>query len=568
VSTQIDKVIFDGLTFFERRQLAKRIRIVAPFAVERQRLAAWRRWLTLGGRDLSGWSRFLLDERLTENELMMFANRALVTPPCLDWTTTLRRIFEDLQKDNSRRRNGLSVVYNIAYPVARYARCELSKRLGLRLASLLSPAARSSLSNSLALHLADSAAQVVNGSDRPSRGLRGARDSFGGTKFKNVVREAVFDFSLGWEALQLLTCYPALARLWAIQVDSWLQFVCEFVCHAERFARVCGLRTSANKYSILSIDPDLSDLHQGNRTVMRVRFADGSVWYYKPRSGRQEFQWFNLLRLMNENGFETPFKIVKVICYDAHCWMESIPHRPCRSHMQVAAYYFRAGATLYLVNILRGVDFHAGNLVAHGCQPVLIDCETLSHPAIRISQKMTRYEEGSVLRTGMLPIRNSLSGYRNEASALGRRDLGPHSVRLNGRLIVADQFTQEVVAGFSVMHVLLQRMSRRSRRFQRLIDGFNQGGCRYIYRPTAQYSWMLEHSLSPRMLTNGFDRSLFLYALCRDGLTPHFYIEREVRNLERGDIPVFFGRGSQAHHYLSEERMIQSIALLGKSLLN
>jgi lantibiotic modifying enzyme len=300
---------------------------------------------------------------------------------------------------------------------------------------------------------------------------------------------------------------------------------------------------------------------------MRVHFADDSLWYYKPRSGRQEFQWFNLLRLLNENGFQAPFKNVKVICSGAHCWMESISHRPCRSRRDVAIYYFRAGAILYLVHLLRGVDFHAGNIIAHASQPVLIDCETLSHPAVRISQKMTRKEEGSVLRTGMLPIHDSLIQHQDDVSALGRRDLGSHSVLLNGRLALANQFVEETVAGFSAMHVLFRKMSTRSSRLQRIIDSFDQVNCRYIYRPTAQYSWMRKHSLSPSILTNGFDRSLFLHALCRDGLTPQRFVEKEVQSLERGDIPVLYGRASRSRQCLPDKVMTQSISLLRKSLL-
>jgi len=118
------------------------------------------------------------------------------------------------------------------------------------------------------------------------------------------------------------------------------------------------------------------------------------------------------------------------------------------------------------------------------------------------------------------------------------------------------------------MHVLLRRMSSRSRRFQKIIDSFDQFGCRYIYRPTAQYSWMRKHSLSPSILTNGFDRSLFLHALCRDGLTPQCYVQKEVQSLERGDIPALYGRGSRPHEYLPDKVVTQSVSLLRKSLLS
>jgi hypothetical protein len=543
----IDQLAIRGLTFSERRRFAEAAPILLrpPFGIDQARLAKWRHWLTRAGKNHSGWNEFLADQAISEFELFEIANRAVLNGNGPQWTRTLWKICQALWQTMLPRQAEGQTVADIIKQIAQHARYELSRTLGEHISVAISPAAEGALIDSLVQRLSYSAEYAIDPSNA------------------NSLRDTP-----GLDALRFLEAYPVLARLWAIQVDNWLQLVGDFIQHARQFATSRGGDERTKHHLVRQIKSDLSDVHNGNRTVMRVHFADNSLWYYKPRSGRQEFQWFNLLRLINENGFQAPFKNVKVICSGAHCWMESISHRPCRSRKQVAMYYFRAGAILYLVNLLRGVDFHAGNVIAHACQPVLIDCETLSHPAIRISQRMTRKEEGSVLRTGMLPICDSLSERRNDVSALGPRNLGPHSVLLNGRLASANQFIEETVAGFSAMHVLLRRMSRRSRRFQKIIDSFDQFGCRYIYRPTAQYSWMRKHSLSPSILTNGFDRSLFLHALCRDGLTPQRYVEKEVQSLERGDIPVVYGRGSRSHQYLPDKVMTQSVSLLRKSLLS
>ena len=543
----IDQLAIRGLTFSERRRFAEAAPTMLrpPFAIDQSRLGNWRHWLTHGGENHTGWTGFLVDQAISEFQLFEIANRAVLKGNGPQWTGTLCKMCQALrQAMTPRQAEGLTVA-DIIEQVAQYARYELSRTLGDHISVVISSAAEGALTDSLVQRLSYSAEYAMSPSNAKS-----SRDT------------------PGFDALRFLEAYPVLARLWAIQVDNWLQLVGDFIQHARQFAnRHVGNKRTKHRL-VRQIKPDLSDVHNGNRTVMRVHFADNSLWYYKPRSGRQEFQWFNLLRLINENGFQAPFKNVKVICNGAHCWMESISHRACRSRKQVAIYYFRAGAILYLVHLLRGVDFHAGNIIAHACQPVLIDCETLSHPAIRISQKMTRKEEGSVLRTGMLPICDSLSERQNDVSALGRRNLGPHSVLLDGTLAATNQFTEETVAGFKAMHALLRRMSRRSRRFQKIIDSFDQFGCRYVYRPTAQYSWMRRHSLSLSLLTNGFDRSLFLHALCRDGLIPQRYVETEVQSLEQGDIPVLYGRGSRAHQYFPDKVMTQSVSLLRKSLLN
>jgi Domain of unknown function (DUF4135) len=540
---RVDRLILRGLTFRERRRFSEvnPVAVRAPIAIGRTRLNTWRYWLTRGGRDVIGWNRFLADEQITEAEVIALSNCVTLKQNCPKWTKTLRGILEDLQEVNSRPLVGLRIARSIARPVACYARHELFKQLGSN-TSMLSTAAESALANSLGQRLAASAAQVVYGL------AAGEGDASKSTAF------------------QLLSRYPVLARLWAVQVHCWLRFARDFVRDSQEFVVDRRLPISAKRHLISAIDSGFSDLHKGNRTVMRVRFADGCWWYYKPRSGEHEVQWFKLLRWINENGFQTPFKIVKIFSGHAHCWMEPILHRACRSRGDVVNYYLRAGAILYLIHLLRGVDFHAGNIIAHGHDPVLIDCETLLHPATRISRHVARYEEGSILRTGMLPAGDPATKTREEVSALGRRKFGDHSVRLNGQLMFADDFAENVVAGFAAMHTFLREKTKRNLRFRRILDGFNKLNCRYVYRPTAQYAWICEHSQSPSMLSDGLDHSLFLHALCRDGLIARRYVSKEIVALERGDIPIFYGPRSKGRSYLSEKSMTQSVALLRASI--
>lgn len=537
MATDIERVILQGLTFGERRHFAEIAPAInhAVCAVGQTRLSDWRHWLTQAGRDPAGWEHFLADEKLTEKELAALARCFPAKWSAPEWAMTLRRIFGALEKGSYSGR---------AHPVAQYALSEFRQRLGPRVLSLLSPATQLALTHSLGLRLAQSARRVANDSEAFSAGD-----------------------SSKLATLRMMVHYPALARLWAVQVNCWLRFVGDFAGHLEEFVRDCNLRTSASRHPIEAIESDLSDLHEGNRSVMGVRFANGRSFYYKPRSGKHELEWFSLLEWLNQAGFRPAFKIAKVFSRRAYCWMEAIPQRECRSRKQAAHYYFRAGATLYLINLLRGVDFHAGNIIAHGGEPVLIDCETLFHPELRISRRVTHDEEGSILRTGMLPLYKSVRASGEEMSALGRRHPGPHSVRVNGRLVLAAQFVEEVIAGFTAMHSFLRPGRNQSVRLRKILARFGKLRCRYLYRPTTQYAWMREHSLSPRILGDGLDRSLFLHALCRDGLIPHRHVHKEVNALENGDVPIFYGTPSRARQQ-PDKRLTESVALLKKSLLS
>ncbi|HWM24927.1 MAG TPA: type 2 lanthipeptide synthetase LanM [Chthoniobacterales bacterium] len=364
-------------------------------------------------------------------------------------------------------------------------------------------------------------------------------------------------------ALQLLQTYPGLGRLWAVNVENWSRFIRDFVVHAKTFSKSQGISKKA-RYVIETIDPDLSDFHHKGRTVMRVRFANGKDWFYKPRSTTLELQWFALLRWLNRAGFETPFKVIRVICRKDHSWMQAVAPRQCESRTEVTMYYRRAGAMLYLLYLLRGVDVHAGNIIAAGADPVVIDCESLLHPTIRISKEATQAEEGSILRTGMLPMSRGSSQSQN-TSALGRKVLGSHSVRLKDQQMQAADFVDSIIAGFCDMDAFIRP---RAARFQRALGRFRSHSCRHIYRPTMSYGSIMNQSLSPALLRDGFDRSLFLLAFCRDGLVPKRIVRSDLVALERGDIPIAHGRVSRPLQLPTKRVINEMLTQIRQALAN
>jgi hypothetical protein len=558
VSTIPSSWILQALTFRERRRIAEANpeTVNDLSALEGTRhLLKYHHWFTRGGRDGKGWSRFLADSALSEINLVnILAPRSTVGLPA--WTKTLTGLADYLRSRSSSFHKNRNTIDNIVIPVAAYAWCHFQEGGRVNLDALLSSEARLALQRSLRTRLARVLANAVEDTSEPTP-LGG---KIGGTNVRNTKR--LPGISCESVALQLLQTYPALGRLWAVQVENWSRFIHEFIVSAEAFSRTQGF-SRTGKCLIEAIGPDLSDLHHGGRTVMRVRFAAGNDWFYKPRSSKFEFQWFSLLEWLNRAGFYTPFRIIRVISHDDHSWMEGVLPRQCTSREEVARYYYRAGAILYLFQLLRGVDAHAGNVIAAGGDPVLVDCESLLHPVTRISKERTKAEEGSILRTGMLPIGKETPGAQ-DTSALGRNVLGKHSVRLKGKQMRVADFVDSVADGFCSMHEFILA---RAEPFDAIVNRFRSTRCRYIYRPTIQYVSLLKHSLSHEMLCDGLDRSLFLLALCRDGLVPTRTALSELAALECGDIPVTYGRTSRPHRPPSQRAMDAMLAEI-RAVLN
>lgn len=425
----------------------------------------------------------------------------------LAWTQDLEKVRSQLSGRRFKFDSRLSAAGNLASPIARIAWQHFVES-GARRQDEIRPSVAASLRRCLLQRLSFAATQVAQ--SEPCRFfLRG----------KANPTQPVLEF------------YPALARLWIVQCHHWSRFVREFLDRASIFSK-----EFLDGRAIQRVKPDLSDLHEGNRAVTKVRFYSGETWYYKPRSGVQELIWFSLLRKINRGGFSPEFRVPRVISKDDHCWIESVSTRPCRNHSQVPRFFFRTGALLYLLYRLRGVDFHAENIVADGENPVLIDCETLLHPDGSPEGTMEIAE--ALVRTGMLPTSNHNLAQIQFGGGVGQTGKPP----VYDGPIDCPVAANSTVAGFSAMHKFVSRKSG-GKFLNEAVSCLEQQATRYIHRPSIEYWIMLQQSLAPDMLRDGLKRSIFLHASCWNA--PPERRRREVSALQDADIPNFFGKASE-----------------------
>lgn len=540
---EIERLAIRALTLEERLRLAVSLADSAKIDnhTEVESLNIWRVWFNRGSATSDAWSKFLAENRLDERKLLRLANiSGAINLP--SWVETLRRLARYLQSTIVDLDADQSVSENMAAPLVRFAWSELVTSSNAANLRALSAKAQLALRQSLLLRLVRSATPAVKWEVSATKAARNPSVGFAP---RNEINFLNYFFSTGVtvETRRFLGNYPALARLWVVQIEQWRQFVTDFLKEAIAFAR--RFRNGPHEITpiISSVAVDLSDPHGGNRTVVRVNFGKKREWLYKPRSGLQERAWFELLAWINQRGFARPFQIVSVPAQDRQCWMESVRSRDCRSQKEAVDFSFRLGALMCLVHVLRGVDFHPANVIASGDQPIIVDCETLLHPATFLPD-YARAEEGSIVRTGMLAL---------------LKDIWTMAAKM--RPGNEDPF-ERLIEGFRAMHDFFRTDRLALSHLEKWRTRLKKVPGRNVYRPTVHYYRMLESSLAPSVLTSGLDRSLYLHASCRAGCNSTWRARAEVQALQNADIPVFLGKRCRTNVDLSEETLEESISMI------
>ncbi len=375
-----------------------------------------------------------------------------------------------------------------------------------------------------------------------------------GIDAKVRLQEAFFARGVEHQILTLIKSYPELTRIWLVQIENWRRFFQAFSRDAARFARRMKWDGSIG---IDHLQPDLSDLHDGNTSVVHVRFANGADWFYKPRPAPQSVAWFGFLSRINGAGFSHSFKIPLFASAKTHHWMEAIPERRCVSHHQQQEFWFRMGALLYLLDLLQGVDFHTGNLICSGDQPVFVDCETLLHPETPMPRGIAARERG-LFRIGILPLEG---GDGSNVAALGPMTFA--RVSTESRRLSHELTRDAVVEGFRAIDEFFKGEPRRLSLLHDTAAELRASKCRIIYRPTGSYHSILQRSLSPDLLSDTAKRSTFIRQACQTLSAPKRVPAKEAHALKDLDIPLLTGRCSKALSLRSNraiERATQQIA--------
>ena len=330
--------------------------------------------------------------------------------------------------------------------------------------------------------------------------------------------------------------FPVLARLWSQLISQWCDQIAEVLLRfdADRRALSHFLFSGQRIGEIIDLRANLSDPHNGGRTVTLLEFETGSI-IYKPRPGNGEQEWFTFLHWMNARSFRPKLKAAKVLLRDGYCWMERIEPARCKDRQAARRFYRRLGGMIAITYLLRAVDCHRDNLIALGEYPVLVDAETLSHA----QETKTESSLEILFRTGFVPNSESRSGLQVRSSVLGKTTAGHHIPRIGAKALNAAQYEREIVEGFSrAWRCIIGTKDRRAGfvRWLRRLRAFRH---RWIYRSTESYDAVRRASIAAAALRSGTERHSLIVRLCSRSGVPSRVILEEINALKRLDIPYF-----------------------------
>lgn len=370
----------------------------------------------------------------------------------------------------------------------------------------------------------------------------------GRNEYLGFIRET---YKTGWGPIFLE--YPVLARLLATALLQWVQATKEFLERLsedipELLVIFFGNRDVGN---VAALKTDLSDPHNGNRTVILVEFDSGARVVYKPKNLGLDRRYFEFVDRLNGLGRTLPLRTLKILDRGAYGWMEYVGNTACRNEEELRRYYRRTGQFLCLVYAFNGIDFHFENMVACGEHPVPVDLETLFHHAAEnpaadpeLEDATARRLRDSVLRTHLLPNPVKFHGRYFDISGLSRSPeeepelellawknvntdamdycyrkvtpgLADNLPKLEGKNPAPGDYVDEIQGGFREMYGLLRERGEKVLAEGGPVHRVFREEARFIFRATTVYLSVLKGATSPDSLRDGRDFAIRLEVLAR-----------------------------------------------------
>lgn len=197
--------------------------------------------------------------------------------------------------------------------------------------------------------------------------------------------------------------YSFLGRLVVTTVNQWVAMLDELSRRVVNDSDPLRDRFSIAEVGTVADVDIIGDPLPGGRHVVRVTFGCGTVVAYKPRNATIAAGFANLLEWLDEHSSLPRIATAETLCRPDYSWMEWIVPSECRTRDEVAAYYRRAGVLVFLFYATNAVDVHLENIIAEGAHPVVIDLETIAHPAFEADYRLVERnvdDRETVLRTG------------------------------------------------------------------------------------------------------------------------------------------------------------------------
>jgi class II lanthipeptide synthase len=332
---------------------------------------------------------------------------------------------------------------------------------------------------------------------------------------------------------------PVLLRLIATTVQQWTDTSREFILRLD--ADLAAIRRdvlrSGSATQVARIEGDISDPHNGGRSVRIVGFMDGLRVVYKPKDLRLDTAWHSLIDRLNEANPPVDLKAVRAIAREGYGWTEFIEHSGTDAE-GCKRFFRRAGASLALFHCFAAADMHQENMIASGEHPVPIDLETILHatpqhgapdPEQQAAEAARDVLANSVMAVGLLPaygrspfndvfaIGGLTSGWTSKTTIAWTnintdamrptrsKDAGtsnPNLPHVGGGYARFAEHIEDFVSGFADYAKFLARLSRDVK-LGGLFDGFAGIPVRKVIRPTRFYYMLLQRLKNHQSMDDG-----------------------------------------------------------------
>lgn len=354
---------------------------------------------------------------------------------------------------------------------------------------------------------------------------------------------------------------PVLARLLSTIVEQWQSATLEFMerLYRDLTTEIADISKMAASGQVIRIGTGLSDLHNGGRSVYKVTFESGRRIGYKPKSLSIDLAWANLLGWLEKNGAPASAGTPATRACNGYGWVEWLATENCSSRAEARRFFHRSGATLCLIRMLQGNDFHFENVIACGSVPVPVDLETImvARPKDVPANNDTEQAmldafarlDGSVFSTGYLPSWMGVPG--GAAVLMGGLDVHemPASLRtaaneketdettsaraagvsnvpsLDGKPLQVRDFKSELIAGYEEMFNFLSLHGADIAAPGGPLDSFENLKFRPVLRPTRIYALLQQRALGRKSVCDGaaWSQNFFFFyrsSLTRDAVPP------------------------------------------------
>ncbi|MFJ8581036.1 type 2 lanthipeptide synthetase LanM family protein [Micromonospora sp. NPDC093277] len=391
-------------------------------------------------------------------------------------------------------------------------------------------------------------------------------------------------------ALDLLAAYPVLAREVVAHVRTWIRVRAELAQRLVDDAAVLHETFGAPAEGLTAVREirfGAGDTHRGGRAVAVVGYENDVRVVYKPRSLAVEQHVNQLIGWINERDPRHTLRAVPVIDRGSYGWARYVRTAPCPDRDALTRFSWRQGAHLALFHALRGYDLHAWNVIAEGEHPAYIDLEALFYAAstadppepepgsaadhllresvLTVQILPRRIEEAGPDRTPQFGVCGLAGGaepgdvavypvpsYTDEGTDQMRLTHRPRAAvpttnrpRLAGLPGPAPVVAEAVLNGFEEIYRLLLTHRNELLHPDGPVASFATDEVRVVLRNTRFYVALLDRLWHPDLLRDSFDRELFLQRLAsgHQGYAGRAaLVESELRQIERGDVPVFHAR--------------------------